>query len=412
MHHSDVSEPSWASCLVLVIGYDDVAPALSAAVEEAAGRLVLAPALGDFIELRFVSVGSRPPSGSDPGSLEARVVNEITRPTRGAPENYFGLVVVDDLAQSAGALLEACEGVLEHGGFHVRGRAFAVGAQQREADEGKASDRIAVLGSAPELTQRLASEILIFCDGLMRHYAGSPAPGLSRGDLEGRRAAVQAESLATLSAEIRPSGPLARPHGEAQGPVHSDAIAAPVFVATLGEVRRDQRRPWSRGCGVIRELDKRLAEDADRPTGPRFMVTSVPESTTVELTLTRAGTLGRRDIERPDGGSDLAQQLSSLHAALDQGDQDLARRGLTADERVAVLLAVDAPPADPVSTDLYERLAERASVVWVVPGGAVSLWRRAFAGDAVVALDDKSAADELHDHVLGAFGADRDSAPS
>src|SRR4051795_5988681 len=89
----DGTEATWASCLLLVVAYDDVAPAVSGAVGEAERRLLLDPALGDFIELRFAALGPRSPRDDERDTVDMRVVGELTRPTREAPENYFGLVV-------------------------------------------------------------------------------------------------------------------------------------------------------------------------------------------------------------------------------------------------------------------------------------------------------------------------------
>src|SRR4051812_21835176 len=91
-------EPTWASCLIVVTAYNDVAPAVSAAVEDVGGRLVLAPSLADFVELRFVSAGPRPPAGAQRNELAGDVATDMITSERAAPENYFGLVAVDDRA--------------------------------------------------------------------------------------------------------------------------------------------------------------------------------------------------------------------------------------------------------------------------------------------------------------------------
>jgi hypothetical protein len=110
-----VNEASWASCLVIVTAYDDAAPAAAAAVRQAAARMLLILAVDDFIELRFVPVGPRPTNDEHESAVE-RIVDAMTSPTRGAPENHFGLVVADDAEAGVAALLATCAAAMDGGG--------------------------------------------------------------------------------------------------------------------------------------------------------------------------------------------------------------------------------------------------------------------------------------------------------
>ena len=59
-------------CLFIIGSYSDVAPTVGSAAAEAAARIMMSPALGDFIELRFVDIGPRPEQAGKPTAAVSR----------------------------------------------------------------------------------------------------------------------------------------------------------------------------------------------------------------------------------------------------------------------------------------------------------------------------------------------------
>jgi hypothetical protein len=295
----------------------------------------------------------------------------------------------------------------------VLGKGLVVGGADADAAEEQASEgRIALLDRASDLRKRLVDELVGFCAQLMRHYAESGTSGLSLGDLEALTPpAAKAETLAGLSAEVQPAEPPpvhvdAAPADEATASERGSdtAIAVPVFLAVVGDVGPDHGREWSRARATVRALDKHLAGESEGGGGLNFLVSLVEAQPGRATPLEPAGSLRRRDVARPDGLGDFAQHLSSLHAALDRGQEDLRRRRLAQTKPVVVLLAVEAPPADAVSSELHERLASRASVIWVAPGEVAGMLNPVYAEGSAVVAAHKRALGEIYEILLAGIG--------
>ncbi len=420
IEQTEVGEAHWASCLVVVVAYDDVAPAVSASVSQAMERLRLSPALDDFIELRFVAGGPRPGAEEEPDSLGGTILHEVARPTRGAPENYFGLVAVDDRPESVAGLLELCGGTLSEHELDVLSKGFAVKMPDRDAAQPPAP--ITILGSRPHLEDRLAVGIRDFCEDLMRRYADGAVKGITPAALgtilapEVISEPAADETFTALSAASTPSGTsssdadlsVTNAHADARGPrqgalakpepgaeARPGSPATPVFIAVVG-MHSGGRRDWRRVRSIVRGLDKHLAEP-DAHGG--FFVGVVPARPSARPALQPAGVLHRRDLPRADDFSDFAQHLTSLKKALELGYTDLTRRGRQTAKPKVVFLSLEAPVGDAISSELYREVNGQTSIVWLLIGEADFLLPPVFAEGAIVIRDYPGALHELLESV-------------
>lgn len=361
------------------------------------------------------------------------MLRQLASPTRGAPETYFGLLAVDDASADVAALFAACEKALEATPIAVHGNGFAVKESKADASR-SASVEITILGSKPKLENRLADAVVEFCDELMRHYASHEKRGVSQAELEAVRSAIVEddgaeedadedhreadageETLLTLSGG--PSAPETAAESQGAPAATSDSAAvgradegdrqrgrrsrraAAVLFSVVGDAS-ENRRSWRRGRALVRALDKKLAEASGAGARSVVLTGVVGPDRKFGRRLEKAGSLRRRDVVRPDHLSDIAQYLSSLDTALTEGAQDLARRRGELTTAVIVLVALGTPIADAVSSERYERLAARASIVWVMLGESVRALPDAYQGSSTLVLDRKGVAEDAYEAVM------------
>lgn len=85
-------------CLLVVGGYTHNREQLDAVVAEARDRILMSPSLGDFFELRFVDMGSRPETPDDDAAGVARLVFELTSRPGTVARNFSALLFIDQSA--------------------------------------------------------------------------------------------------------------------------------------------------------------------------------------------------------------------------------------------------------------------------------------------------------------------------
>lgn len=381
-------EESWSSCLVVVAGYEDVAPAVAGAVQQAQAEIQLSPALADFIELRFAALGPRPSEGAAAAAVH-RVRDELLRPARDAPESFFGLMVVDDRPDDVESLAVACLGTFDEIGLVVRVRGLAVA---RLPDGVVPAVDLRVLRSA----HRLADAIHEFCDEVLNEYGAGNAAGLSGDDLRRLREAGTSESLAELSVRAGPprTAPpppaparrslLPRRRSEPPEPAAPDGVtSALVLIAVVDESL--QARAFRRTRALILSLDQRLGDD------PASFSTAVLGLQRTRVPALRpAGEMRRRDLRRPEDAGDLAVRLAEVDIALSRFD--MARP-------IVVFIADEPPVADGISQRLHHELAERAELVWLLLSDSVELLARALADRSTVLIDHPDVVGELVDRI-------------
>jgi hypothetical protein len=401
------NEPSWAAGLVVVTAYDDVAPAVAAAVRHAQQHLAATPALAEFVELRFVAVGPRR-EGQVPGEDgTARVITALANPDEVAPENHFGLVVADERDDDVYALLEACGTALASIALAVRLGGFAV-----RQTAGLLPPGVTLLDSAREL----GGGIQRFCEALVHDVAAGRSRGVPPAALlavRGREQApeptlaelaelappLKAERLALAQSHVVPSAPpvpSAAPTPAAAA--MQSGIVATTFIVLVGDRRPEQRRAWSRGRALLLGLDALLGE-LSNATELAFMV-GIPGARRGGAALRPAGELRRRHVARPPEVGDFGLQLSELTTALTHAMTDHARRGRLITRPSIVLITLEAPPADAVSLKAFDGLRTRAKITWLLLGNSAALLSPSYSKRTTVVLDHPGAVEEVFEQLL------------
>ncbi|MEV7806959.1 hypothetical protein AB0O28_28825 [Microbispora sp. NPDC088329] len=248
-------------CLLVVASYADLASTLERVTKDAATRLLMSPVIGDFIELRLVDLGHRPPGDGVPAAAVERIVNEITRPAGGASENYFGLLVVDGSAATVERLLDACRADRTMAALPLRCRGFAakddrhIGDTQTGMESAEGREEVAppaagsvdiVVPEAGRWTRRgMVDDLKRYAEDLLHHFATTHVSGLTGDDLDSIRRArtsspedgdveaddvvLDLEPAAGVANEPAADQPLPgnRPSSESVVPALSSAAVAP-----------------------------------------------------------------------------------------------------------------------------------------------------------------------------------------
>lgn len=417
----DVDTSTWASCLTAVAAYEDVAPAVSRAVTQAEAEISLSPTLADFIELRFVSLGVRPSRGEDgSGALEALIAG-LTQPTRGAPENYLGALIVDDGADDLQALLEVCANGLDLAELHVELSGVAV-VGRRSKPVVEASGVPAELEVGARLEGRLASTVVEFCENLVevcaaggrramtleelaRYHSSEPetlmersAPAYdqtppnevgqtadgSRHGISGRDSATadQADPAHSETSRLGSQGVSADDqtgdiveasdsNGDGSQPDRAENGAfgrasdhLSVYLAVAGDTASE----WGRLRSIALELDKFLGEELKKDSSLEAVMKPFGGRHSPGIHAVPAGQLRRRMLGRPDAMADFAELLLAIESALGAPAPRAASGARRRTRSALVLLSAEPPLADVIASEVYRRLSQRLKLIWVVVG--------------------------------------------
>jgi hypothetical protein len=261
---SDTAEKR--ECLLVVGGYDRNTKLLKAVAEEAQKGVMTSPTLEDFIQVRFVDMGSRPEGpGSQPGAL-ARVAHELVHPRDGAALYYFAFVVIDKSAAVVERVLRDCASDSVMSALPIRFRGLAT-VEDRPHD-GDNPDTAGAEIMLPEAGQwgpeGLITQVLRYAEALFHDFPSGQEPGLSRERLDELQrtasAALRAAEAAPADASARAGHEGAR-SGERR-PVPDMPVgysvsggpwpSAPVLADTRGQPRRSATaRPEKAQRGLV-----------------------------------------------------------------------------------------------------------------------------------------------------------------
>ena len=280
------------NCLLIVAAYAD-APAVGPGAAEAGNRIMMSPALGDFIVTRFVPLGKPPAPPYRPAgyaAAAARIADEFTAPNDAAGESFFGLLIADPSAAMVSSLIAACRANPVLAQLPLRFRGLAEIEDREPGGPERGPDRADVVSIAPDGGKPghdLADDLVAYADHLLRDFATTSEPGLSAGDL-------------TLIRR-QPAAPAARPAST--------------------ETARDLEPPAPEPLGLeAAALDTTRAEapgsglNEDPLSGPRPTSIALSEPGSAE---TRLATSGLADRARPPaaGAPDRGSPAPSGHKA-------------------------------------------------------------------------------------------------
>jgi hypothetical protein len=284
-----VSDTDSQGCLLVVASYADMAADVEPAALQAARRVLMSPELGDLVEIRFVSAGSRPSHGGMHSGAADCIADALTEHDGDFAENYFGLAIADRSATAAAEILAACDRDPLIARLPLRSIGFAdtddrdAGPTSREADAEQDRAHIQSLGAwtGPEIIEALRG----YAECLLRDFASAGGRGLSRDDL----ASIRQRSLAPPDADESSAdpGPLTLPRLAPE-----DAPADPDPASPVADARPDTEQA---GPPATAALAGALAEPDASPPSASAPAGS-PRSRWPRLLLPQA-----RQVQRPDG---------------------------------------------------------------------------------------------------------------
>jgi hypothetical protein len=437
-------------CLCLVAGYARKDGLIARVTDEAERRVMMSPALGDFLQLRYVDLGPQPGGVGD----RFRPVRRIAAALMAAPEtagrSHFALVVIAKSALTIEGLVGSCAADPFLAGLRVRFAGIA-SSDDREQTNGLVEITSSPTGSwrdERELTDALRQR----CEELPRYFAARGATGLTRAGLAALR---QAHARPAAEDDER-AGNAADGADQASAP---DVLDAPEAIETDSD---QDTAPAESGGGRraaisvsrwVPELPWRRGKQAAEAAEPEDAATAEPKRTAMGLVyllmvvnqdaaadpapgrlqaalldvgrrlaahpsceyqvrvihgsdgdlrgeLQDAGRLARRAAKRSVKTEDFTAVLKGIRGSL-RHDRGIVATiataaGLTVAPPTVVIFAADPPVADSGATTVFGDLAAEATVVWVVPGKLEGLVSPAFRGAAVLG-EHQAVADEILD---------------
>ncbi|MGH3192521.1 MAG: hypothetical protein ACRDPY_30285 [Streptosporangiaceae bacterium] len=430
------------SCLCLVVGYAKRDGLIARVTNEAGRQIMMSPALGDLLHLRYVDLGLQPGQAGDRPRLVRRIAADLMAAQETAGRSHFALVVIAKSAMDIEELLGSCAA-----------EPFLVGLRMRFAGIASFDDRtpgndLMDIISSPAGSWRNETELIDAlrqrCEELPRYFAARGEPGLTRAELaalrqDHARPAADGDGSAgdiggaadeTAVADVLDDAPEATGTAFDQDAAPADdADGAPTGsgAARLAGLRAAR---WLPGGPRRRGKDAAEAGDPDAAApevpvrtamGLVYLLTVVDQDATADPALGRlraalldldgrlaaqsfceyqvrvihggdgrlrgelqgAGGLARRSAKRPvKTAGDFAAVLKRIRGSL-RRDRVLVKTmataaGLAVAPPAVVIFTADPPMPDPGAAAAFGDLASEAMVVWVVPDGLEGLVSRAF----------------------------------
>ena len=481
-------------CRLVVASYEVAAPLVSAATAETARRIMGAPALGDFMELRFVDMGPQPGPLGNRSAAARLILEELLAPGDESGRNYFAIAVADRSAAEVELVLTECINAPFLNTLPVQVHGIASVDDRRSAIEVVSGASIAIAASGAWNYSDLVDELRRHANELLVHFAAG-RQGLSHGELDSFRdsyeqyvllghgeesagepgAGVPDELPAVPASPALPDILAPEPPPPtacaAAAPAEASTAEATTGEATTGEAttgeattgeattgeattarrprarrpraRRPGERPRARrprrphrllhcrsdgcrggcparrgGAGSRSNQNPAWAHRQKRP-GPPAWSTCLSPGTRSRTTrplgsaagrhcsgwtrrsrrfrgpLTKSGCCramrraytatcakpGRppRRISGIQSPTRTSPRFSTKYARCCGGTSPARRRsGEHLARRVVVIFAADPPLANSVTADVFSRLAQQASIIWILPKPAVALLSRSF----------------------------------
>jgi len=184
---SEVPGADTEGCRLVVASYEAAAPLVSAVTADAARRIMMAPALGDFMELRFVDMGPRPGPSEDRSPAVRLIMEELLAPGSESGRNHLAIAVADRSAAEVQLVLTECANAPFPTTPPLRLHGVASVDDRRSADEVVLNASIAIAPSGAWSHADLVDELRRHANELLGHFAAGQQ-GLSRAELDSLRA--------------------------------------------------------------------------------------------------------------------------------------------------------------------------------------------------------------------------------
>lgn len=428
-------------CLCVVAGYAKQGGLLARVTAEAQKLVMMSPALGDLLQLRYVDLGPQPGQVGDRSRPVRQIVTDLMAVRETAGRSHFALIVIAKSAMAIEGLLGSCAAEPFLAGLRMRfaGIASVDDREQKNGDAVITSSPVGVWRNEADLIGALRQR----CEELPRYFAARGEPGLTRAELaalrqdHARRAAAgdgQEDDADGVPDEapvpdVLDDMPEAAGTSADQEEGAADADSAPAESAAgrwpaVSVIRRLPGARWRQGQqaaktgdpgamaqagsertamglvyllmiadqdaagdpalgrlqAALLDVDRRLA--AQQSCGYQVRLIHGSDGD-LHGELQDAGRLGRRAAKRSvRTGGDFAAVLRGIRGSLrrDRGlIQTIATAaGLTVAPPAVVIFTMDPPMADLRAATVFGDLAAEAAVAWVVPGKLEGLVSPAF----------------------------------
>jgi hypothetical protein len=200
------------NCLCLVVGYAKKDGLIARVTAEAERRVMMSPALGDFLQLRYVDIGPLPDPDHDQSRPVRRIVADLVTARETAGRSHFALTVIARSATVIEELLARCAA----DPFLTELRMRFVGIAS--TDDRPPGNDVADIVSSPEGSWRkernLVEALRQRGEELPRYFAAHGEPGLTRAEL----AVLRLEHVPLAAAEDGPGGDTGGVPGQVPGP--------------------------------------------------------------------------------------------------------------------------------------------------------------------------------------------------
>jgi hypothetical protein len=420
----------------------------------------MSPALGDFLQLRYVDLGPQPGQVGDRSRPVRRIVADLMAVKETAGRSHFALIVIARSAITIEELLGSCAAEP----FLARLRMRLVGIAS--SDDRKQGNGLADITSSPAGSWRNEKELIDSlrrrCEELPRYFGTRGEPGLTRAEFAAlRRAHVEPaavdsdpEGEAGIAADEAPKPDVLDDAHEAAGtgpdqqttPVgtadSAPAEAPAVRLTPLSASRWRPGLPRRRGKQAASANDAgTTAESARTAMGLVYLLMLVDQDAAADPAIGRlqaallevdrqlaeqrlcgyqvrvihgsdgelrgelrdAGTITRRAAKRSVKTGDFTALLKGIRGSL-RRDRELVESiargaGLTVTPPTVVIFTANPPMADLGAGAVFGDLAAQAIVAWVVPGKLEGLVSPAFSAACGVTVfgEHQAVADEILD---------------
>jgi hypothetical protein len=455
-------------CLCLVVGYAKKDGLIARVTAEAERRIMMSPALGDFLQLRYVDLRLPPGEAGDRSRMAHLIVDDLMAVQEMAGRSHFALIVIAKSAKTIEDLLSRC--AVEP---------FLVGLRMRFAGIASSDDRVQAndimeITSSPvgswQNERELVDALRQRCEELPRYFAARGERGLTRAEFAALRhdhvqAAADGDDAEGDGSTPPDEGPApdvlddapeaagtaadqdADPVGD-NAPTESAAVrltaikdsrwlpvvswrrrkqtaaagepgaAVPegptrtttglVYLLTIVDQHAAADPAVARLQDALREVDRKLAAQQFCEYQVRVIHGSEGH---LRGELEGAGRLVRRAAKRPVKTGDFTAVLKDIRGSLHRDHRFIqtvaTAAGVTVAPPTVVIFTADPPMADLGAATVFGDLAAEATVVWVVPGKLEGLVSPSFgtARGATVLGEHQAVADEILDLMHGSVFA-------
>jgi len=242
-------DPDSEGCRCVVASFVSAASLVERVSAEAAKRIMMSPTTGDFVEMRFASLGPQQGPGDGLANAVRRVTDEILNPPVHSGRNHFALVVIDKSAATAEEVLTRCAAEPFLARLRLRLLGIASNDDRLPGDRASAQEpgsfwEIVVSPSgAWRRESDLVDVLRHYGDELLSYFSAQQLPGLSLGELAVIKSRYQQYSAQGAAA----GAPAPSTTTDNPGP-ESDLLEAGTVVVPQGQApaqadREDDHQP-------------------------------------------------------------------------------------------------------------------------------------------------------------------------